>query len=124
MTAPLPREDRPGAAVMIMAAAVFLFTLIDTSAKWLSLAGLPVLQIGVFALCWGVCDMPDRLCAQRRRSPVPLKQAVDSAASGLVPAGQYNFQLLCVVLPSNHADDRDVLCDPDRDDAAQHSDTG
>lgn len=57
MTAPLPREDRPGAAVMIMAAAVFLFTLIDTSAKWLSLAGLPVLQIvfsryaGAFAIC-------------------------------------------------------------------------
>lgn len=40
-----PREDRPAAAVIIMAAAVFLFTLIDTSAKWLIMAGLPALQV-------------------------------------------------------------------------------
>lgn len=40
-----PREDRPTAAVLIMASAIFLFTLIDTSAKWLMLAGLPALQI-------------------------------------------------------------------------------
>ncbi|MDU8927059.1 DMT family transporter [Alisedimentitalea sp. MJ-SS2] len=40
-----PREDRPGAAVLIMASAVFLFTLIDTSAKWLIMAGVPALQV-------------------------------------------------------------------------------
>lgn len=40
-----PREDRPTAAVLIMASAIFLFTLIDTSAKWLILAGLPAIQI-------------------------------------------------------------------------------
>lgn len=40
-----PREDRPAAAVLIMASAIFLFTLIDTSAKWLILAGLPAMQV-------------------------------------------------------------------------------
>ncbi|WP_246139503.1 DMT family transporter [Falsiphaeobacter marinintestinus] len=45
MATPSPREDRPAAAVLIMAAAVFLFTLIDTSAKWLIMAGIPALQV-------------------------------------------------------------------------------
>ncbi|NNJ68347.1 MAG: DMT family transporter [Boseongicola sp.] len=45
MGAASPREDRPTAAVLIMALAIFLFTLIDTSAKWLIIAGLPALQV-------------------------------------------------------------------------------
>ena len=45
MGAASPREDRPTAAVLIMAFAIFLFTLIDTSAKWLIIAGLPALQV-------------------------------------------------------------------------------
>jgi drug/metabolite transporter (DMT)-like permease len=45
MVAASPREDRPTAAVLIMASAIFLFTLIDTSAKWLIMAGLPAMQI-------------------------------------------------------------------------------
>jgi drug/metabolite transporter (DMT)-like permease len=45
VTAATPREDRPAAAVLVMAAAVFLFTLIDTSAKWLIMAGLPALHV-------------------------------------------------------------------------------
>ena len=45
MDAASPREDRPTAAVLIMALAIFLFTLIDTSAKWLIIAGLPALQV-------------------------------------------------------------------------------
>lgn len=45
MAAASPREDRPAAAVLIMAVAIFLFTLIDTSAKWLILAGMPALQV-------------------------------------------------------------------------------
>ena len=45
MVAASPREDRPTAAVLIMASAIFLFTLIDTSAKWLILAGLPAMQV-------------------------------------------------------------------------------
>lgn len=40
-----PREDRPTAAVLIMASAIFLFTLVDTSAKWLIMAGLPAMQV-------------------------------------------------------------------------------
>lgn len=43
-----PREERAAAGVLTMALAVLFFTGIDTSAKWLGLAGLPVLQI-VFA---------------------------------------------------------------------------
>lgn len=42
------REDRPAAAVLIMATAVLVFTLIDTSAKWLILLGIPAMQV-VFA---------------------------------------------------------------------------
>lgn len=45
MAAARPREDRPAAAVLVMAAAVLLFTLIDTSAKWLIMAGVPALQV-------------------------------------------------------------------------------
>lgn len=43
-----PREDRAGLAVLMMCGAVSFFTMIDTSAKWLILAGLPPLQV-VFA---------------------------------------------------------------------------
>jgi len=39
------REDRKGLGVLLMAAGVTFMTCIDTSAKWLLLAGLPVLQI-------------------------------------------------------------------------------
>lgn len=43
-----PREDRTAAGVLMMALAVIGFTCIDSSAKWLMLAGLPALQV-VFA---------------------------------------------------------------------------
>ncbi|MGJ8605751.1 MAG: DMT family transporter [Marivita sp.] len=44
----LPREDKTPAGIGIMVLAVALFTCIDTSAKWLLIAGLPALQV-VFA---------------------------------------------------------------------------
>lgn len=47
-TAAAPREDRTSTGVMLMALAVVFFTCIDTTAKWLILAGLPALQV-VFA---------------------------------------------------------------------------
>ena len=43
-----PREDRTAMGLTAMAGAVLFFTLIDTSAKWLVIAGLPALQV-VFA---------------------------------------------------------------------------
>ncbi|HSF91160.1 MAG TPA: DMT family transporter [Paracoccaceae bacterium] len=43
-----PREERSAGGVLLMLLAVVFFTCIDTSAKWLSIAGFPVLQI-VFA---------------------------------------------------------------------------
>lgn len=48
MSTPIPREDRTSSGVTLMALAVLFFTCIDTSAKWLILAGLPALQV-VFA---------------------------------------------------------------------------
>ncbi len=39
------REDRAAVGVVAMAAGVFFLAMIDTSAKWLVLAGLPVFQI-------------------------------------------------------------------------------
>ncbi|WP_137700670.1 DMT family transporter [Marimonas lutisalis] len=47
-----PREERTAAGVMMMALAVVGFTCIDTTAKWLILGGLPVLQV-VFARYFG-----------------------------------------------------------------------
>ena len=43
-----PREERTAMGLAAMAGAVVFFTLIDTSAKWLVIAGLPALQV-VFA---------------------------------------------------------------------------
>jgi drug/metabolite transporter (DMT)-like permease len=40
-----PREDSTAMGLAAMAGAVVFFTLIDTSAKWLVLAGLPAIQI-------------------------------------------------------------------------------
>ena len=42
------REDKPTVAVILMFVAVFLFTLIDSSAKWLILDGLSAVQV-IFA---------------------------------------------------------------------------
>lgn len=44
-TAVAAREDRTTVGVLIMAVGVLFLTMIDTSAKWLALAGLPVIQI-------------------------------------------------------------------------------
>lgn len=52
MSAPIPREDRAAAGVLTMLFAVVFFTCIDTSAKWLVLAGLPVIQV-VFVRYFG-----------------------------------------------------------------------
>lgn len=40
-----PREERAALGLGVMALAVCFFTMIDTSAKWLLLAGLPALQV-------------------------------------------------------------------------------
>ncbi len=52
MSAPIPREDRVAAGVLTMFCAVVFFTCIDTSAKWLVLAGFPVMQV-VFVRYFG-----------------------------------------------------------------------
>ncbi len=41
----LPAEDRRGFGILLMLAAFFCFTMIDTSAKWLVLTGLPPLEV-------------------------------------------------------------------------------
>lgn len=52
MSAPIPREDRAAAGVVTMFFAVVFFTCIDSSAKWLVLGGLPVMQV-VFVRYFG-----------------------------------------------------------------------
>jgi drug/metabolite transporter (DMT)-like permease len=64
MSGPAPREERTAAGLLVMALGAAMFTCIDTSAKWLSAAGLPVLQIAfvrygghlVFALALGLAQ--------------------------------------------------------------------
>jgi drug/metabolite transporter (DMT)-like permease len=45
MLIPKAREDKPMLGLGLMCMALAMFTLIDTSAKWLILSGLPVLQV-------------------------------------------------------------------------------
>ncbi|MGB3407044.1 MAG: EamA family transporter, partial [Jannaschia sp.] len=40
-----PREDNAGRGILLMLLAYLLFSFTDTSVKWLSLAGLPALQL-------------------------------------------------------------------------------
>jgi len=91
-----PREDRLLAGAGIMAAAVLCFTAIDTSAKWMSLAGLPVLQI-VFARYFGHFLVATAVFLPREGreafvSRRPWLQAARSAA--LVGATFLNFSAL------------------------------
>jgi hypothetical protein len=46
-----PREKRTTAGVLVMALAVLFFTCIDTSAKWLTIAGFPVFPDCLCPLC-------------------------------------------------------------------------
>ncbi len=78
MSAPKPREDRTAAGVLTMFCAVVFFTCIDTSAKWLTVAGLPVMQV-VFARYFGhflyaaIIYLPQE-GLEAFRSRAPLKQ--------------------------------------------------
>ena len=83
MSLPKPREERTAAGVLTMFFAVVFFTCIDSSAKWLTLAGLPVMQV-VFARYCGhfvyaaLVYMPQEgLSAFRSRAP--LKQVLRSS---------------------------------------------
>lgn len=68
------REEKPGLAIALMVLCVACFTGIDTSAKWLGLAGLPVLVavfirflvhflivVGEICLAWDKDDPPWRM---------------------------------------------------------------
>ncbi len=77
-----PREERTAAGVMVMLLAVVFFTCIDTSAKWLNVAGFPVLQI-VFARYAGHLVYSSTLYVPQEgwaafRSNAPLKQFLRS----------------------------------------------
>ena len=70
-----PREERTARGVALMALAVAFFTLIDSSAKWLMLAGLPTLQVvfcryaGHFVLSLALFLPREGLAAFRSASP-------------------------------------------------------
>ncbi|WP_292291711.1 DMT family transporter [Marivita sp.] len=82
MSVPIPREDRAAAGVLTMFFAVVFFTCIDTSAKWLVLAGLPVMQV-VFVRYLGHFVYAMILYVPQERAEVflsraPLKQFLRS----------------------------------------------
>ncbi len=99
---PRPREDRPLAAAAIMAGAVVCFTVIDSTAKWLVIAGFPAIQV-VFARYAGhlaaalAAFLPGRgLEALRSRRPrVQLLRAL-----ALLGSTTFNF-LALTWLPLN-----------------------
>ena len=64
MSAPVPREEKTAAGVGMMFAAVFFFTCIDSSAKLLTLAGIPVIQV-VFVRYFGHFVYATALFARR-----------------------------------------------------------
>ncbi len=77
-----PREDRTALGLGAMAVAVFFFTCIDSSAKWLVLAGLPALQV-VFArysmhLVLSLVLFLPREGLSALRSNAPYRQAMRS----------------------------------------------
>lgn len=74
MSAPIPREDRAAAGVLTMFFAVVFFTCIDTSAKWLVLAGLPVMQV-VFVRYFGHFVYAMILYVPQERGEVFLSRA-------------------------------------------------
>lgn len=83
MSPPQPREDRTAAGVLTMFFAVVFFTCIDSSAKWLTLAGMPVLQV-VFARYCGHFVYATLLYLPQEglsafRSRAPLKQVLRSS---------------------------------------------
>ena len=82
MSTPIPREDRVAAGVATMFFAVVFFTCIDTSAKWLTLAGLPVMQV-VFVRYFGHFIYALILYVPKERTEIflsraPLKQLLRS----------------------------------------------
>lgn len=77
-----PREEKAGTGVALMALAVVFFTCIDTSAKWLILAGLPPLQV-VFTryaghFLYALAFYLPREGAEALRSRSPAKQLLRS----------------------------------------------
>ncbi|QDC08670.1 DMT family transporter [Oceanicola sp. D3] len=82
MSEPLPREDRTAAGVVTMLLAVCFFICIDTSAKWLTLTGLPVLMVvfaryfGHFVYACGIYLPQEGFACFRSRAP--LKQLLRS----------------------------------------------
>lgn len=91
-----PREDRPMYGLAIMCIALALFTGIDTSAKWLILSGLPIMQV-VFVRYAGhfitslVLFLP-REGADAFRSQAPRLQLL--RAGVLLASTAFNFAAL------------------------------
>lgn len=96
MSDPAPKENRVVAGVLTMALAVVFFTCIDTSAKWLNVAGIPVFQI-VFCRYFGHFIYSLFMYLPREglgafHSNAPWKQTLRSCA--LFLATLLNFQAL------------------------------
>lgn len=90
MAAPAPvshlaraREDAPGKGIALMLLAYLLFSVTDTSVKWLSLAGLPVLQLAFmrYAVHLGLSTGP-MLGRDHSGWTAPRRQALAMLARG------------------------------------------
>jgi drug/metabolite transporter (DMT)-like permease len=74
MSEPIPREDRAAAGVLTMFFAVVFFTCIDTTGKWLVVAGFPVMQV-VFVRYFGHFTYAMILYLPQERSQLFLSRA-------------------------------------------------
>ena len=86
--------DRPGLGLALMLAAVSLFACIDTSAKWLIVAGLPALQVA-FVRYAGHLALALALCLSRE-GPRPILAASSwlQVARALALAGSTSLNFL------------------------------
>jgi len=90
-------EDKPRIGIVLMLGAWFLFSLVDTGAKWLAVAGLPAFQLafmryaGHFVISIGVIAKDG---VSRDRFQTDHKWQVISRALLLVSATLSNFYIL------------------------------
>ncbi|MEM7644022.1 MAG: DMT family transporter [Pseudomonadota bacterium] len=107
MAAPAPvshlaraREDAPGKGIALMLLAYLLFSVTDTSVKWLSVAGLPALQLAFmrYAVHLGLSTAP-MLGRDHSGWTAPRRQALAMLARGalLMLSTVCNFIALSVL---------------------------
>lgn len=83
----LPAEDRRGFAIALMLAAFFCFTMIDTCAKWLVLAGLPPIEVAFIRYAGHLAIMAALVAPRDWRSVVRTNAPTVAVLRGAFLAG-------------------------------------